>query len=55
MFSHLVIGDLGTQYFADWDVFCASRVVEEDLQQVTKASGGSIQIIVNHIVAKVIF
>ena len=30
--SKLPIGDVATQYFADRDVFCAGRVVDEDLQ-----------------------
>merc|ERR1712038_169879 len=41
--SKLPIGDVATQYFADRDVFCAGRVVEEDLQRTMKACGGSIQ------------
>ncbi len=53
MLSHLVIRDLGTQYFANWDVFCAGCVMEEDLQQVGREIGGSIQTIINNIVPKV--
>ena len=41
--SKLPIGDVATQYFADRDVFCAGRVVEEDLRRTMKACGGSIQ------------
>jgi len=41
--SKLPIGDVATQYFADRDVFCAGRVVEEDLKRTMKACGGSIQ------------
>ena len=41
--SKLPIGDVATQYFADRDVFCAGRVVEEDLRRTMKAWGGSIQ------------
>lgn len=41
--SKLPIGDVATQYFADRDVFCAGRVVDEDLQRTMKACGGSIQ------------
>lgn len=41
--SKLPIGDVATQYFADRDVFCAGRVVEEDLKRTMKAGGGSIQ------------
>ncbi len=51
--SRLAIGDLGTQYFADRDVFCAGRVMEEDLQRVAIATGGSIQTTVNNIVPEV--
>ncbi|WAR22521.1 TCPH-like protein [Mya arenaria] len=41
--SKLPIGDVATQYFADRDMFCAGRVVEEDLKRTMKACGGSIQ------------
>merc|ERR1712025_309692 len=41
--SKLPIGDVATQYFADRDIFCAGRVVFEDLQRTMKACGGSIQ------------
>lgn len=41
--SKLPIGDLATQYFADRGLFCAGRVVDEDLKRVAKATNGSIQ------------
>jgi T-complex protein 1 subunit eta len=41
--SRLPIGDVATQYFADRDMFCAGRVVEEDLKRTMKACGGCIQ------------
>merc|ERR1719310_1092899 len=41
--SKLPIGDVATQYFADRDMFCAGRVVEEDLNRTMKSCGGSIQ------------
>lgn len=41
--SKLPIGDLATQYFADRDIFCAGRVLSEDMDRVIKAVGGSIQ------------
>merc|ERR1719167_158294 len=41
--SKLPIGDVATQYFSDRDMFCAGRVVEEDLKRTMKACGGSIQ------------
>lgn len=41
--SKLPIGDVATQFFADRDMFCAGRVVEEDLKRTQKACGGSIQ------------
>ncbi|XP_074642249.1 T-complex protein 1 subunit eta-like [Tubulanus polymorphus] len=41
--SKLPIGDVATQYFADRDLFCAGRVVDEDLKRTLKACGGSIQ------------
>jgi len=41
--SKLPIGDLATQYFADRQIFCAGRVVDEDLNRVGKATGGKIQ------------
>ncbi|KAH7436362.1 hypothetical protein KP509_05G016500 [Ceratopteris richardii] len=52
--SRLAIGDLGTQYFADRDVFCAGRVAEEDLQRVASATGASVQTSVNNIVPEVL-
>jgi T-complex protein 1 subunit eta len=42
------------QYFADWDIFCAGRVAEEDLQRVAAAAGGTVQTSVNNVVNKVI-
>ena len=41
--SKLPIGDLATQYFADRDIFCAGRVLSEDMDRVIKAVGGLIQ------------
>lgn len=41
--SKLPIGDVATQWFADREMFCAGRVVEEDLKRTMKACGGSIQ------------
>lgn len=46
--SKLPIGDVATQYFADRDMFCAGRVVEEDLKRTMKACGGAIQTSVNN-------
>lgn len=40
--SKLPIGDLATQYFADRDIFCAGRVPVNDLERVSKATGGAI-------------
>lgn len=45
--SKLPVGDLATQYFADHDIFCAGRVVQEDIMRVCKATGGIIQTSVN--------
>lgn len=45
--SRLPIGDLATQYFADRGVFCAGRVVTEDLHRVCKATGGIVQTSLN--------
>ncbi|CAG2224558.1 T-complex protein 1 subunit eta-like isoform X2 [Mytilus edulis] len=47
--SKLPIGDVATQYFADRDMFCAGRVVEEDLKRTMKACGGSIQTTVQNL------
>jgi len=52
--SRMAIGDLATQYFADRDIFCAGRVVEEDLRRVAKATGASIQTTVNDLIPRVI-
>merc|ERR1719150_1462237 len=41
--SKLPIGDVATQYFADRGLFCAGRVMEEDLNRTMKSCGGSIQ------------
>jgi T-complex protein 1 subunit eta len=40
--SKLPIGDVATQYFADREMFCAGRVVEEDLKRTMKACGGAV-------------
>lgn len=40
--SKLPIGDVATQYFADRDMFCAGRVMEEDMRRTMKACGGAI-------------
>lgn len=52
--SRLAIGDLATQYFADRDVFCAGRVMEEDLQRVAIATGASVQTTVNNVIPDVL-
>jgi len=45
--SKLPIGDVATQWFSDREMFCAGRVIEEDLNRTMKALGGSIQTTVN--------
>lgn len=40
--SKLPIGDVATQYFADRDMFCAGRVVDEDMKRTIKACGGAL-------------
>ncbi|XP_045189137.1 T-complex protein 1 subunit eta-like [Mercenaria mercenaria] len=52
--SKLPIGDVATQYFADRDMFCAGRVVDEDLKRTMKACGGSIQTSVGNLVDSVL-
>jgi T-complex protein 1 subunit eta len=47
--SRLAIGDLATQYFADRDIFCAGRVVEDDMNRIARAVGGYVQTTVNSI------
>jgi T-complex protein 1 subunit eta len=47
--SKLAIGDVATQYFADRDMFCAGRVVEEDMKRTMKACGGSVLTTVSEI------
>ncbi|KAK1390910.1 CCT-eta [Heracleum sosnowskyi] len=54
LLSRLAIGDLGTQYFADRDIFCAGRVAEEDLQRVAAATGGTVQTSVNNVIDEVL-
>jgi len=41
--SKLPIGDVATQYFSDREMFCAGRVMEEDLNRTMKSCGGAIQ------------
>merc|ERR1712061_291226 len=41
--SKLPIGDVATQYFSDRGLFCAGRVMEEDLNRTMRSCGGSIQ------------
>lgn len=52
--SKLPIGDLATQYFADKGLFCAGRVAMDDLQRVSKATGGVIQTTVNGLTKEVL-
>eukprot|EP00007_Cunea_sp_BSH-02190019_P005662 CAMPEP_0174236364 /NCGR_PEP_ID=MMETSP0417-20130205/5516_1 /TAXON_ID=242541 /ORGANISM="Mayorella sp, Strain BSH-02190019" /LENGTH=528 /DNA_ID=CAMNT_0015314993 /DNA_START=12 /DNA_END=1594 /DNA_ORIENTATION=- len=52
--SRLAIGDLGTQYFADRNIFCAGRVDEADLRRVEKATGAKVQTSVSHLSAGVL-
>lgn len=52
--SRLAIGDLGTQYFADRQIFCAGRVAEEDLQRVAKATGARVQTTCNGLTTEVL-
>lgn len=52
--SRLAIGDLGTQYFADRNIFCAGRVADDDLQRVAKATGARVQTTVNNLDTKVL-
>ncbi|KAH9411483.1 TCP-1/cpn60 chaperonin [Ordospora pajunii] len=40
--SSLPIGDYATQYFARHGVFCAGRVMKDDLSRVVRSCGGSI-------------
>lgn len=47
--SKLPIGDVATQYFADRDMFCAGRVVDEDLKRTMKACGGAVVTTANDI------
>lgn len=50
--SRLAIGDLATQYFADRDIFCAGRVVEEDMNRVSRAVGAVVQTTMNGVIAE---
>lgn len=52
--SKLPIGDVATQYFADRDMFCAGRVVEEDLKRTQKACGGAVMTTVQDLTANVL-
>lgn len=45
--SKLPIGDLATQYFADRNIFCAGRVLDEDMRRVAMATGGVVQTSLN--------
>ncbi|MEW5302601.1 MAG: hypothetical protein WDW38_002248 [Sanguina aurantia] len=47
--SRLAIGDLGTQYFADRNIFCAGRVESGDVERVAKATGAKVQTTVNNL------
>jgi T-complex protein 1 subunit eta len=42
-------GDLATQYFADRQLFCAGRVDPEDMERISKATGGKVQSTTNGI------
>ncbi|GBP06568.1 T-complex protein 1 subunit eta [Eumeta japonica] len=52
--SKLPIGDVATQYFADRNMFCAGRVLDEDLKRTMKACGGAVMTTVNDINPKVL-
>ena len=52
--STLPIGDLATQYFADRNMFCAGRVVQEDMQRAARALGATVQTTVNGLDASVL-
>mmetsp|Transcript_14862 Transcript_14862/g.22117 ORF Transcript_14862/g.22117 Transcript_14862/m.22117 type:complete len:536 (-) Transcript_14862:32-1639(-) len=41
--SRLPIGDVATQYFADRKLFCAGRVERQDMERISKATGGKVQ------------
>lgn len=41
--SRLAIGDLAMQYFADRGIFCAGRVLADDMERVMRAVGCSLQ------------
>ena len=41
--SKLPIGDVATQWFSDRDIFCAGRVMEEDMNRTMQACGGAVQ------------
>ncbi|XP_011503187.1 PREDICTED: T-complex protein 1 subunit eta [Ceratosolen solmsi marchali] len=47
--SKLPIGDVATQFFADRDMFCAGRVIDEDLKRTMKACGGAVLTTANDI------
>lgn len=52
--SRLPIGDLATQYFADAGLFCAGRVAKDDLERVSRATGGRVQTTVTALTADVL-
>jgi len=52
--SRLAIGDLATQYFADRNIFCAGRVVDDDMRRVGKATGSSVQTTVSNLVPEIL-
>lgn len=52
--SKLPIGDVATQYFADRNMFCAGRVVDEDLKRTMKACGGAVITTANDVNEKVL-
>ena len=52
--SRLAIGDLATQYFADRGLFCAGRVVDDDMKRMAKAVGAAVQTSCNDLNEKVL-
>ncbi|KAG5182588.1 chaperonin Cpn60/TCP-1 family [Tribonema minus] len=52
--SKLPIGDLATQYFADRQLFCAGRVEPEDMERISRATGGRVQSTTSGIEASVL-
>jgi len=52
--SKLPIGDLATQYFADRGIFCAGRMLPDEMERISAATGAVLQTSLNDLTSSVL-